>query len=59
MASKTEAEFIKINSAITDDIVNWLGGKEATVAWLEEQKSERIAEILSIEMMIATIQGVN
>jgi hypothetical protein len=47
---------IKFN---TDDIVRWIGGKEETVWWLESLKQERMDEILEIEMMMATIQGVN
>jgi hypothetical protein len=42
-----------------NEIVKWIGGKNETIRWLEEQRDERIAEILSIEMMIATIQGVH
>jgi len=45
--------------ANTEDIVRWLNGKEQAVQWLEILKQERINEILEIEMMIATIQGVN
>jgi hypothetical protein len=43
----------------TEDIVVHLGGKEYAIRWLEDLKQERINEILTIEMMIATITGVN
>ncbi len=44
---------------VSDVIVKHLEGKEVAIQWLELQKQERMSEILTIEMIIATIQGVH
>jgi len=43
----------------TEHIVDCLGSRELAIHFLKLQQQERINEILTIEMMIATIQGVN
>lgn len=44
---------------ICSSIIENLEGKESAIQWLELQKQERVNEILTIEMIIATIQGVH
>jgi predicted RNA-binding protein with EMAP domain len=58
-AAIKDAELMDQVKKNLDEIVKFLGGKDEAVRFLEEQKDERLVEILSIEMMIATIQGVH